>query len=62
MEQEGREKSCRQQEKEKQMTDKWERTQQKLSEDLRHQMEMDYQKKTPIKEETRRDPKKHGRT
>ena len=41
MEQEEREKSHRQQEKEKQMTDKWEGIQQKLSEDLRYQMEMD---------------------
>ena len=30
MEQKEREKSCRQQEKEKQMTDEWERIQQKL--------------------------------
>ena len=45
MEQEEREKSHRQQEKEKQMTDKWKRIQQNLSEGLRHQMEMDYQKK-----------------
>ena len=39
------------------MTDKWERIQQKLSEDLRHQMEMDYWKKLQqIQEEIRRDP------
>ena len=57
MEQEEREKSCRQKEKEKQMTDEWERIQQKLSEDLRHQIEMNYQKKLQgIQEETRRDP------
>ena len=57
MEQEEREKSCRQQEKEKQMTDEWERIHQKLYEYLRHQMEMDYQKKLQrIQEETRKDP------
>ena len=39
------------------MTEEWERIQQKLSEDLRQQMEMDYWKKLQqIQEETRRDP------
>ena len=57
MEQEEREKSHRQQEKEKQMTDKWEGIQQKLSEDLRPQMEMEYQKKPQgIQEKTRSNP------